>query len=441
MDLKERNKVRGSIKDAIRILDSAPIKHDLNPTTVIIQITNRIPIAHLAIEIGLKALIAQGGGKEKRIHCLDVLYETLQECDGGSANFLREAFVDAVGFYGLDYNAKGFGHFRTLEAYLSKVGGSKAFQAIRYWPIEENTQIENPIRFVWLPVHREILCAFHCLFLQDGLETVSSRVESEFKVALSRLRGFPDTIEHESRKESQVSFKTWLDRNRGALRSALKEAFRDAFVSDIQDEFWSMSLCSAYNELKESADPATSYIIGTFSYLPKDSQIRTPDATPLVQWSDELCRVGIISTPAGTELGDIEKRPDNSWAIMPIDKAFTTDIAEDLEDAKYYLVNRHTSKINVTVNGVDKPLRIVGGPTVPDDAEWTSDIELYSPTTIELSFWDCRHNLKPQDEVSFEFQSRNRQWERRLYKGSIKSTEGHFTEGHFVVVLGTWASG
>ena len=71
MDTMERYKIQGSIEDVIDILDSAPMHRDLIPETMIVQLTNRVPIAHLAIERGLKARIASVGGTTEPIHSLN----------------------------------------------------------------------------------------------------------------------------------------------------------------------------------------------------------------------------------------------------------------------------------------------------------------------------------------------------------------------------------
>ena len=131
---------------------------------MIVQLTNRMPTAHLAIERGLKALIADVGGTTEPIHSLNKLYRDLWKYDKDSADFLAEAFGDAVGFFGYDVNAKGFGHFRSLGDYLSKVGTEKAFDALRYWAIGEPPKGENPIPYISPPIHRELLRAVWCLF-------------------------------------------------------------------------------------------------------------------------------------------------------------------------------------------------------------------------------------------------------------------------------------
>ena len=183
MDIMDEYKIQASIDDVINILDSAPIKLDLIEELNIVQLANRIPIAHLAIERGLKALIK----RSKRCvwgHSLTKLYKDLRQCNSESADYLSEAFCNAVEFYGYNVNYQGFGHFRSLQDYFSQVGGEKTFELLRYWAIGETPKGKNPIGLISPPIHRELLCALSCLFLRDSRQTVSDRVEATVNHAM-----------------------------------------------------------------------------------------------------------------------------------------------------------------------------------------------------------------------------------------------------------------
>ena len=159
MDTMERYKIQESLADVISILDSAPMHRDLLPDKMTVQLTNRMPIAHLAIERGLKALVTDASGKPARIHSLDKLYRDLRKHDKDSADFLADAFEDAVRFFGYNVNVTGFEHFSSLDDYLCKAGTVKAFNALRYWAIEESPKEGNPIPPISPPIHRELLYA------------------------------------------------------------------------------------------------------------------------------------------------------------------------------------------------------------------------------------------------------------------------------------------
>ena len=176
MDTMERYNIQESIKDVIAILDSAPIHRDLIPETNLVQLTNRVPIAHLAVERGLKALIVEAGEPPAHTHGLHKLYQSLKKYDQKSADYLATAFEDAVSFFGYTVNAKGFQQFRSLDDYLSKVGTEKAFELLRYWAIGETGKGESPVQYISPPIHRELLCALWCLFLPTRRDTISERV-------------------------------------------------------------------------------------------------------------------------------------------------------------------------------------------------------------------------------------------------------------------------
>ena len=279
MDTMERYKIQGSIEDVIGILDSAPMHRDLIPETMIVQLTNRVPIAHLAIERGLKALIADVGGPTKRIHSLNELYRDLKKCDQEAAVFLAEAFKDAVEFFGYKVKAKGFGHFSSLPVYLSKVGTEKAFGALRYWAIGEPLNGESPIPYISPPIHRELLHALWCLLFPKRRETVSGRVERKRRETVSgrveRIvthamfngRHTAYRSDDTSAEQSVCRYREWLFNEHANCCSALEEAVEQRFVVK-DDEFANQTVSDAYKELQRSKDPAVQYYLSTLSYLP-----------------------------------------------------------------------------------------------------------------------------------------------------------------------------
>ena len=408
MDTMERYKIRNSIKDVIGILDSSPIHLDLIPETTIVQLTNRVPIAHLAIERGLKALIADVGGTTGRIHSLNRLYRDLRKYDNDSADFLAEAFEDAVSFFGYNVNAKGFGHFRSLDDYLSKAGTEKAFDALRYWAIGESPKGENPIPYISPPIHRELLHSAWCLFFPDRRETVSRRVERTVAHAMFNGRRISYGSDDTNKEQSVRWYKDWLLKEHTTRCSALEEAVRQKFV--IKDEqFVVQTLTDAYKDLQLSKDPAVQYYISTLNYLPEGSQWRNPDAAPEVQWFNQDQTSGMVVTPAGTCLGFVEKYADGAWGITPSeDVPAVARTARALRDAKAYLVNGLTKQVTVTFNGESRQLRMVGNKDFFLEAAWTSDTGTSIDTrvaTYRIELWDADHGLLPGEEVSMELQS------------------------------------
>ncbi len=410
MDTMERYKIQESIEDAISILDSAPIQRDLLPDKMTVQLTNRMPIAHLAMERGLKALIADAGRTTDPIHSLNKLYRDLRECDKDSADFLAEAFEDAVRFFGYNVNVKGFRHFRSLDDYLSKVATEKAFDALRYWAIGESPKGGNPIPYILPPIHRELLYAISCLFL-SWRETVSGRVERTVADAMYMYRGRQISYgSDDSGKEQSIRwYMDWLFKEHTTRRSALEEAVTQRFVVK-DDQFVVQTLRDAYEDLRQSKDPAVQYFINTLSYLPEGSQRQNPDAIPEVTWRNHDKTRGTVVTPAGTCLGIVEKYADGGWGIIPSENGpmKVIETARALRDAKAYLVNRLTKQ--VTVNGESKQLRMVGNRDFFPRAAWTDETGTSIDegdeglTTYELELWDANHGLHNREEVSMELQ-------------------------------------
>ena len=428
MDRMERYKIEGSIKDVIAILDSAPMQRDMVPEVNFVQLTNRVPIAHLAIERGLKALITDAGAKRENTHSLRKLYRRLKECDAASATFLNLAFSDAVDFFEYNTNVEGLCHFRSLDAYLSKTGHADAFNALRYWAIGENPKDGDPIPYISPPVHRELLCALASLIGADSNTIMSQRVESQLLQAMFHARDMWYTSDDSLKKQSIHVYSNWLFNVHKTRRGALQEAVSLKFnVAD--DEFTKRTLEAAHAELKQSSDPAVRYLIHRLSYLPKGSQRRNRDAIPDLNWLNDDQTFGEILTPAGHPLGFVQRYADGGWGILPY-WSQASDIAETLADAKRYLVNRFTHSVDVAVNGDTKPLRIVGEERYllfsASGAEWTPSVDLIDLNQkYELVFWDDNHGLSKGDSIIVKpFRKESRRFI-RILEGKVDSVVGH----------------
>ncbi len=413
MDTMARYMVEDSIKDVIDILDSAPLQVDMLLERNLVQLTNRAPIAHLAMERGLKALITEVSGTWGHIHGLDKLYRALCQCGPDSAAYLAKAFEDAVKFFGYNVNAKGFSQLRSLDDYLSKVGTEKAFNALRYWAIGDPLGRDDPIQYLshtLHTVHREILCALQWLFHpnQNRRQTVSQRVEGKVRRAMFNGRDISWGSDDTRTEHSVYWYKNWLFREHTTCCSALEEAVRRNFTIK-NDAFVSQTIREAFKDLQQSKDPAVQYYIRTLTYLPKGAQPRNPDAVAEVEWYNGTKTKGMVVTSASTHLGFIEKYPDSSWGIIPEENGLRErpGNARSLADAKRYLVNRLTKPVTVTVEGKSKQLRIVSESDSFDaPAVWLDPANLSEPlpdtSTFELEFWDAGHGLCPGDKISIE---------------------------------------
>ena len=427
VDRMDRYKIQASIKDVIVILDSAPMRRDLVTEMNIVQLTNRVPIAHLAIEKGLKALIKEAGGTFESRHRLQKLYEVLSTCDVKSANYLAKAFGDAVKFYGYNINVSGFMQFRSLDDYLSKVGNDSAFDLFRYWAIGETGKGESPVPYVSLPLHREILQALCCSFLPTRRETVSERVEREVAPAMLDVRHIGYSEGDTAKKDSVHWYLSWLGSHTTRC-SALGEAVGCDFAIKNDDKFVSQTLHHSYYDLLQSKDPAVQYFVRTLTYLPKGTRLRNPDAIPEIEWLNQAHTFGSVATPAGTSLGFIEKYADGGWGIEPSQDGLVqvTDTATSVADAKNYLVNRLTREATITANGESRRLRVVSESDFFLPFIRTMDVgdpTVLSPRTLEydLEFWDGKHGLRPGDQVLVELHTERSNAYGSILEGTVVS--------------------
>ena len=429
MDEMERLKVRQSIKDAISILDSAPIRPDMVMEANIVQLTNRVPIAHLALERGLKALIADILGIDVREtkehgHSLNKLYQSLCDCDSGSSDYLSAAFDDAVSFFGYNVKAKGFRYLRTLNDYLSKVGTEKTFELLRYWAIGETGQGESSIQYILPPIHRELLCALWCLFLPTRRDTVSDGVEREVGRTMSkRLSSIVGT-------DNENSVGRYIDRLREGNYtgcSALEEASHSNFTIG-EDEFIDQALRETFDDLQQSDDPAVRYFVRRLGYFPRGSQPPNPGVDPAVEWLNQAQTKGKVSTPAGTCLGFIERYADGGWGIIPAEEGLVQviGIANARKDALNYLVNQLTKQVNVTINGQPRELRIVHKWDFFPQRNIVRPVSLPSlPPTCDLEVWDTDHGLRVGDFISVEIESEGSNNSVAVLEGTVSRVSGH----------------
>ena len=377
-----------------------------------------MPTAHLAIERGLKALITAAGGeyeKGGKGHGVNYLYRELGNSDKDSADFLAEAFQDAVKFFRYNVSDKGFGHYRSLDDYLSQAGTERVFKRLRYWVIElPKKGEEEPFKYISPPIHRELLYALWNLFFSKRRETVSARVEREVAEAMFMGRAISYGSDDTSKEQSVRRYMDWLFKEHTTRRGALEEAADQDFV--IGDDFANQTVRDAYNALRQSNDPAVQYYIRTLTYLPKGSQPRHPDARPEIEWIRQDKTAGMVVTSAGSDLGFIERYPDGAWGIDGL--GWETEIADALADAKAYLVNRLTKQVTVTVNGESKQLRMVGEIFHPE-LGWTSE----PPFTHDIEFWDENHGLLPGEEVSIELQWKADHRSVSVLEGTVTAVE------------------
>ena len=421
--------VRESISDAINILDSAPLRPSMFSQLNIMQLGNRIPVAHLAIEHGLKALIREkadndsafevlrwldDGNKGKR-HRLANLYSKLREVDDDQAKFLEEAFNDAVKFFGYNTGRNGFKHFESAESYLCKVATDKVFNAMRYWVIEGTEEQAKTIASISPPVHREILCALRCLFFPDFRETVSERVVSSLINARFEGKILYRNGTFNGERDSRIRSVERLTQENACVLHVLETA--NKMGEDVRALV--ATLVQAYIDgnvdTTKSDDHAVRYFFSTLSYLLSGSQPQDPKAVAEENWLKPDGTSREIRTSAGTPLGWVSKLADGAWAIAPMEEGTPGEmaIAWQLKDAKNFLINRLTSKVAVTANGGKvRELRVfTRSHRWPFPTPASNDGSKYAGTPLhphpdrviyKLQFWDVNHGLELGDLVTMD---------------------------------------
>ena len=78
---EKRHIVQYSLEDVINTLQSAPIQRDLVAQITVVQIMNRIPVAHLSIERAMKFLVTVSGGQFDEKHSLEGRLNELNQHD------------------------------------------------------------------------------------------------------------------------------------------------------------------------------------------------------------------------------------------------------------------------------------------------------------------------------------------------------------------------
>ena len=395
-----------SVEDVIRILHNEPVKVDIVAGITVVQVMNRISIAHLSIERALKFLIKNAEGSFKKNHDLRQRYQELLKHDQVSARSLEVTFKAAVQHYGFNPNAANMTHLKTLEKYLEVAGSDKAFQDIRYWELTQSPD-EMLLRRLYLSIHIELLHGLSEILLSpDGpMETVLNRVERAVSDAMwptANMVYQPGTSEEHSINsyiEWRQGFRTWSE----ALADAVQQG------SNIGDDFMAEIVTNAYRTLLKAPDPAVSYFVSTLDVLPKQSR----DVIPCVEWwGTEKEGKGSVKTPAGTNLGFIESGLDGLWYITPSQVRVSAK-AKSLMDARCYLAILLTRPARVTVEGKDRSLRIVGEEHPPfqknydqidcpiertgDDKTWTH----------KMTLWDKDHGIDINKTVRVEVQRRD----------------------------------
>ena len=433
----EEHTIWFSIKDVIRILESAPVRPDMVTKITVSQVMNRAPVAHLSVERALKFLIQKRGREFKVDHNLHTHFKALRHCDPDVAEYLDEAFHAATQFYGLNKNVAELKHLESLDAYLSMVGTSEAFQKMRYWELDlkPHKKPHQLIGQVWLPIHLEILHAMLEVYRSRKgrpRRTVEDRVEWAVRKALwpSAHLGYSPGSD---REDMVIAYGKWI-KSHASFRDALAEAIRSRFY--IGNQLMNQVVAQGYESLRQSQDPAVLYLTTRLDVLPRQPR----DVIPPVEW---ICakteRSGTVSTPSGHYLGFIERGFDGLWHITPMSNGLGGAArAKTQTDARCYLAQLLTGTATLIIDGIQRTVRLIGEkyeriqsnyereqPAQDADAQT-------SPWSHKLACWDRDNTIRVGQEIRVEVKYDD-------VGNEVDVLEGHVVEvnDHEIYVAGT----
>ena len=397
--------IRHSVEDVLGILEREPVQRDLFPEITAVQLLNRVSLAHLSIERAIKFLITEAGGSLVPNHHLGHQYRELLQRDRTSAEGLQQVFEAAIEYYRYNPNAPGMTHLKTLEGYLATAGSGRAFRDMRYWELTQSRD-EILLQQLYLSVHMELLHGISQILIAPDrpVQTVADRVEFAVRDAMwpaARMAyglGTPGERSVRSYMEWHARFSTCRD----ALAVAVGAQF------DIGDAFMRETVSSAYQLLLRASDPAVSYYVNTLDILPRQQR----DVIPCVEWRrPDPEREGLVSTPAGTPLGIIERGADGIWYITPLSDSVVRASAKasTQTDARCYLATLLTREARIMVGSDERHLRIVGR---AHNWFWRDSGAILSgresdekTSTHRITFWNQDHGIDIGDNVLVEVQS------------------------------------
>ena len=423
MNIEEKRYIiQYSLEDVIDVLQGAPIQRDMVAQITVVQVMNRIPVAHLSIERAMKFLITEAGGQFDQEHGLEGRLKELNEHDKEAADFLDTAFREAVEHYRYNPKAHYMGHLESLQKYMHETGSNAAFQSMRYWELDQSLG-DDLIRRIYPSLHLEILHALREILLNPDRpkDTVKARVERAAEVALiNNARGT-------SVEDSLDRYLEWLQRH-GSFREAMASAVKETF--NIGDDYAQETTRRAYKELMESKDPAVRYFTATLDVLPKQPR----DAIPEVDWvGPEKERVGKVSTPGGKVLGFIERGNDGLWYITPSRNGLVrvSAKAQTQTDARCYLAELLTRTARVIADDEVRQVRLAGeeydlfkGDYGRVVNSWEDTVNREAPV-FEVTFWDAEHALTSGTSLRLEVPRGNPARILHVLEGTVTEVKDH----------------
>ena len=400
------------IRDTISGVEDPPFRGDLVPEFHLMGLARRAVDCHLAIELGLKALIERSGADFKCEHGLLSQLKQLERAeiaagvDRRSVSFLRHCFNEAVNFYGANPNTDQ--PLRSIEDYLAATGGNNAYQRYRYWILKQSLDTKELNQFR-LELHIELLHAMRVL-LSDLQQTVYDRVERRVREAVTE-----SILKVCSRKGVPDEYKDPIDYING--HDSCLQAFAEAKALnfDVGDEFAQLVLIEADGMLKNSVDTAVRHFASNAWVLPAP-----PKSVPTPKFEEHReGRAVSVSTPAGTSLGYMERLANGRWAVNALrGYPLVSILAAKRIDGLRHLVETLTTEAFFEVQGEQSlQARILGSPNELLHEQFRGN-DHYA-----LELWDEEPSLSAGKSVTMRFRlNADLDW---VLKGTVREVEQH----------------
>ena len=262
------------VEHAIRNTQNNLFNYYPFPKSTLIAASSVGPEAHLAIEKSMKFLLKALGKEPGCEHGLDKLLGLMSETTTTFLNkegintefrikeFLKKAFLEAIGFYQIDPNKKDMCHTKSLEKYLCETGNCKFFQFIRYWHTDkpDENEVEKVIKLI-PAIHLELLYAMYELLEPHHYApwTVNDRVEVSVMRETTES-GRADRLQYDENPDCAArEFMRWI-RRQGTRRDAMAAAIKRDFQISDHPEINELMRTGCEN-LKKLDDPAVRFFI------------------------------------------------------------------------------------------------------------------------------------------------------------------------------------
>ena len=313
---------------------------------------------HLAIELGIKALIeAFGRPGVVKEHDLPKLLALLgHESDKGqkAVFYLSRSFDSAVECYGLLRGPGDCNRFESVHKYLRSTGKAEHYQAYRYKQPSILPDIDELVNSVWyridIRLHLEIArtLMYSAFYFERSLEPDATynpppQVHS-LRLVGSYVRAFRAAALNRNGSVSPPEG-YFGPEHRGWLRDAV----RACYLGEISEDSPQARAVLALDE-ESGNDIALRYQLDLWRRTEPDPEELAPSLADGYVLSDDSDIHAFLQSRSGTLLGSVRQRSDGLWDAEPL-RTRRGSVLSSREHAIRFVVRRSTQVAHVFANG------------------------------------------------------------------------------------------